>query len=54
MFEVMSEAENPVMLYSVGKDSAVIPESVEKGVLSFSSSFSTHACRYLLKIPRDV
>ena len=54
MREVVSEAENPVMLYSVGKDSAVMLHLAKKGVLSLSSSLSTDACGYDLEIPRDV
>ena len=49
----VSEAENPVMLHSVGKDSAGDAASCEKGVLSLSS-VSIDACGYDLEIPRDV
>ena len=54
MREVVSEAENPVMLYSVGKDSAVMLHLAKKAFLSLSSSVSADACRYDLEIPRDV
>ena len=51
--EVVSEAENPVMLYSVGKDSAVMLHLVKKAFYP-SSSVSVDACGYDLEIPRDV
>lgn len=54
MREVVSVAENSVMLYSVGKDSAVMPHLAQKGVLSLSTSVSTNACGSDLEIPRDV
>ena len=54
MREVVSEAENPVMLYSVGKDSEVMLHLAKKGVLSLSSAVFTDACGYDLEIPRDV
>ncbi len=34
MREVLSESENPVMLYSVGKDSAVMLHSAKKAFIS--------------------
>lgn len=54
MREVVSEAQNPVMLYSVGKDSAGDAASGEKGVLTLSPSVSVNACGYHLEISRDV
>ncbi len=49
--EVVSGAENPVMLCSVGKDSAVM---LQKSVLSLSPSVSADAFGYDLEIPRDL
>ena len=54
MREVVSEAENPVMLYSVGKDSAVMLHLAKKAFLPHTSSVSTDARGYDLEIPRDV
>ena len=40
MREVVSEAENPVMLYSVGKDSAVMLHLAKKVFYPFPPTFS--------------
>jgi 3'-phosphoadenosine 5'-phosphosulfate sulfotransferase (PAPS reductase)/FAD synthetase len=48
--EVAAEFENPVMLYSIGKDSAVMLTSGAQSVLSCQASISTSTCRYGLEI----
>lgn len=51
--EVAAEFSNPVMLYSIGKDSSVMLH-LAQGVLSRYAAFPVAACRYRLEIPRDV
>ena len=46
MREVAAECENPVMLYSVGKDSSVMLPAGAEGVLSFQAAIPADACRY--------
>ena len=48
--ETAAEAENPVMLYSVGKDSAVMLAFGKKSFLSSSATISFNACGYRLEI----
>ena len=43
--EVAAEFENPVMLYSIGKDSSVMVRLAEKSLRSGKSTFSTDAHR---------
>ena len=52
--EVVSEAENPVMLYSVGQGQCGNAASGKKGFLPFIPSVSIDACGYDLEIPGDV
>ena len=52
--EVAAEFSNPVMLYSIGKDSSVMLHLARKAVLSRYAAFPVAACRYRLEIPRDV
>jgi len=54
MREVMSEAENPVMLYSVGKDSAVMLHLAKKAFYPSPPPFPLMHVGYDLEIPRDV
>ena len=54
MREVVANAENPVMLYSVGKDSAMHAASGEEGVLPGTAAVSAVACRYDVEVPRHV
>ena len=54
MREAVSAAENSVMLYSVGKDSAVMLHLAKKAFYPLSSSISIAACGYNLEISRDV
>lgn len=52
--EVAAEFQNPVMLYSVGKDSAVMLHLARKAFYPGRLPFPCPACRYRLEIPRDV
>jgi sulfate adenylyltransferase subunit 2 len=54
MREVVAQAENPVMLYSVGKDSAAMLHVAKKAFFSFAAAISAFACRYDVEIPRHV
>ena len=54
MREVAAEFDNPVMLYSVGKDSSVIAASGEKSVCSgYSPPFPLMHVDTLWKFKRD-
>ena len=50
--EVAAECEKPVMLYSVGKDSAVMLHLAMKAFYPAKPPFPADACRYPLEIPR--
>ncbi len=50
--EVAAEFDNPVMMYSIGKDSSVMLHLARKA-LPGQNSIPTFACRYRLEIPRD-
>ena len=52
--EVVAEAERPVMLYSVGKDSAVMLHLARKAFYPSAAAVSAAACRYHLEVPGDV
>ena len=54
MREVAAEAENPVMLYSLGKDSISNASPRKKGFLSQQATLSTVAHRYALEVPGNV
>ena len=54
MREVFAEAINPVMLYSIGKDSAVMLHLARKAFLSVTPPISITSCRYNLEIQRYV
>ena len=51
--EVVAEFDNPVMLYSIGKDSSVMLHLAHEGVLSGQAAVSAAACRHDLEVPRD-
>ena len=53
MREVAAEFANPVMLYSIGKDSVGDAASGDEGVLSRQAALPADACRHDLEIPRD-
>ena len=48
--EVAAEFENPVMLYSIGKDSSVMVRLAEKVFLSGQSTVSFDAYRFKVEI----
>ena len=52
--EVIAQADNPVMLYSVGKDSAVMLQLARKAFLPESATLPTFACRHSLEVPSHV
>ncbi|BBU81620.1 hypothetical protein EIMP300_30200 [Escherichia coli] len=53
--EVAAEFSNPVMLYSIGKDSSVMLHLARKAFYPGTLfAFPVAACRYRLEIPRDV
>ncbi len=54
MREVVAEAEKPVMLYSVGKDSAVMLHLARKAFYPSPPPFPPAARRYDLEIPGHV
>ena len=54
MREVVAEAENPVMLYSVGKDSAVMLHLATQGLFPVAAAVSAAARRHDLEIPGHV
>ncbi len=51
--EVAAEFRNPVMLYSIGKDSSVMLRACPEGLLSRADSIPTVARRYRLQVSRD-
>ncbi len=53
MREVAAECEKPVMLYSIGKDSAVMLHLALKAFYPSKPPFP-HACGYALEVPRHV
>ena len=54
MREVAASAENPVMLFSVGKDSAVMLHLAKKAFFPAPPPFPLLACRYDLEIQGHV
>ena len=52
--EVAAEFENPVMLYSIGKDSVGDGAAGREGVLSRQAAVSADARRHDVEVPRDV
>ncbi len=53
MREVAAEAEKPVMLYSIGKDSAVMLHLAMKAFYPRQAAVSAAARRHDLEVPRD-
>ena len=53
MRETVAEFRNPVMLYSIGKDSSVMLHLALKAFSPGQAAISAAACRYDLEIPRD-
>ncbi len=51
--EVVAEFRNPVMLYSIGKDSSVMLHLAIKAFLSVAAAVPAHARRYDVEVPRD-
>ncbi len=51
--EVAAEAENPVMLYSIGKDSAVMLHLAMKAFYPALPPFPLDACRYQVEVSRN-
>ena len=54
MREVMAQAENPVMLYSVGKDSSVMLHLAKKAFYPSPPPFPVDACRYQVEVSGNV
>ena len=52
--EVAAEFDNPVMLYSIGKDSAVMLHLARKAFFPWQAAFSGIARGYPLEVPGDV
>ena len=53
MREVVAEFKNPVMLYSIGKDSSVILHLGAQSLLSGTLAISFAACRHHVEVPRN-
>jgi 3'-phosphoadenosine 5'-phosphosulfate sulfotransferase (PAPS reductase)/FAD synthetase len=51
--EVAAEFKKPVMLYSVGKDSAVMTHLASQGILSSQASVSFSPCGHHLEVQGD-
>jgi sulfate adenylyltransferase subunit 2 len=54
MREAVSEAERPVMLYSVGKDTSVMLDLAMKAFYPAKPPVPAVACRHDVEVPRDV
>ena len=54
MREVVAECENPVMLYSIGKDSSVMLRLAEKAFCAGAAAVSAPARRHDVEVPGDV
>ncbi len=52
--EVMAESENPVMMYSIGKDSSVMLQPGPKGLLPQQTTLPVIACGHPLEVPGHV
>ena len=52
MREVAAEFRNPVMLYSIGKDSGVMLHLAMKAFYPLQAAVSAAACGYGLEVPR--
>ena len=53
MREVAAEFEQPVMLYSIGKDSSVMLHLAMKAFYPAQAALPAAACRHDLEVPRD-
>ncbi len=53
MREVAAEFRNPVMLYSIGKDSSVMLHLALKAFYPVQAALSPAARRHHLEVPRD-
>ena len=53
MREVVAEIRNPVMLYSIGKDSSVMLHLALKAFYPAQAAVPAAACRHDLEVPRD-
>ena len=53
MREVAAEFANPVMLYSIGKDSSVMLHLAMKAFYPVQAALPADACRHHVEIPRD-
>ncbi len=53
MREVVAEADNPVMLYSIGKDSAVMLHLAMKAFSSVATAVSVAARRHDVEVPGE-
>ena len=53
MREVAAEFRNPVMLYSIGKDSSVMLHLAMKAFYPVDAAVPAAACRHDLEVPRD-
>ena len=51
--EALAESKNPVMLYSLGKDSSVMLH-IAKKAFSQEITFSASSCRYKVEIQGNV
>ena len=54
MRETVAEAARPVMLYSIGKDSAVMLHLARKAFYPGAAALPAAPCRYDLEVPRHV
>ena len=53
MREVVAEFKNPVMLYSIGKDSSVMLHLASEGIPPGAFAFPGYACRHQMEVSRD-
>ena len=54
MREVVAQAERPVMLYSIGKDSSVLLHLARKAFHPGQAAVPAPARRHDVEVPRDV
>ena len=52
--EVVAQADNPVMLYSIGKDSAVMLHLAKKSLLPWQPTIPITSCGHNLEISGNV
>ncbi|BBI60969.1 hypothetical protein HSBAA_22750 [Vreelandella sulfidaeris] len=51
--EVAAEFANPVMMYSIGKDSSVMLHLARKSLLPRYTAIPVDACRHHVEVSRD-